>query len=346
MKDRSPFPRLAVLAILSLAGGGGVAHAQEPIVLKFGVPVPAQSWPNMRGAAPFAQAVEKDSGGLLKFQIFNGNSVVTQRNAYDRLMNGVVDAIYGAFAEVPGTFKKATVPGLPFEVNRAVDASVAFWRLYEKGIIADELASVKPLALYGFNPSGIQSHRLIRKAEDLNGIKLAVLSHSAAEALTLLGGTPVTMSPSEMYQSILRGLTQGAILGWTGTQTFKLDEVTTYHLDVPFGNNPGYMLMSKDAYARLPDKLKAAVDKHAGFPFSLKMGRNSDQVEEESRARVRAKSGHTLSVLDPEEAKRWRKILAPITEEWVKNTPDGAAVLGAYRREVAVAAKEIPDKEK
>ena len=36
----------------------------------------------------------------------------------------------------------------------------------------------------------------------------------------------------------------------------------------------------------------------------------------------------------------WKQRLAPIADEWVKETPDGARVLAAYRSEIAKAAKE------
>lgn len=340
-RPRCAHPLLRVSGFLwafALAALPLVAQAEEPILLKFGSAVPPTSWPNTLGGVPWTKAVEEASGGLIQFQVYLGGTVVTQRNTYDRLLNSVVDAAYGAFSEAPGTFQKVTVSTLPFEAPRAVDASVALWRLFETGLIADEMAAAKPIAMFGYNPSGIQTSRQITKAEDMRGIKLATIARSASEEVSQIGGTPITMPPSEIYQSIQRGLVAGAVLGWTGVQTFKLDEVTRFHLEVPFGNNPAYFMMNKESYAKLPDKAKAAVDKNTGINWSTTMGKNSDKVEEEGRARVRAIAGHTITTLDPQEVARWRERLASIADEWVKATPDGAKVLAAYRAEVAKAA--------
>jgi TRAP-type transport system periplasmic protein len=320
----------AALAALPLAAG-----AVEPITLKYGSPVPAKSWPNTRAVFPWTKSVEKESGGLLKFTVYVGGSVVNQRNVYDRTLAGVVDCMYGAIGHLQGTFKKALVPELPFEVNSALDASLAAWRLYKNGLTADEFANVHVLALYVYNPSGLHTNRPIHTAEDLQGIKLGTLSRGSAEELKLLGGTPVTMVPGSFYESINRGLISGVVMGWTGTQTFRTYELTKYDLDVPFGNNPGGMLMNKASYARLPAKAKAAIDKHSGETYSRLMGTLSDTVEDESRAHVKKLPGHHVSTLDAKEAERWKKILAPISEEWVKRTPDGAKVLAAYRAELA-----------
>jgi TRAP-type C4-dicarboxylate transport system substrate-binding protein len=224
---------------------------------------------------------------------------------------------------------------MPFEVNRSVDASTALWRLYEKGFISMEYTAVHPLAIFVFNASRFHANRPIAKAEDLKGLKVAVFSRMLSEVANDIGGTPVTVATTEIYETMQRGLAQVAIMGWTGTQTFKIDEVTRFHLDAPLGSSPGYMLMNKETYAKLPAVAKAAVDKNAGLPFAIKMGNNSDIVEAQVRERVKAKPGHTVAELDPAELARWKKMVAPLVEEWVKNTPDGAKVLAAYRAELA-----------
>ncbi len=53
-------------------------------------------------------------------------------------------------------------------------------------------------------------------------------------------------------------------------------------------------------------------------------------------ARVKLASAPLVTTaLSPDEAKRWKAKLAPITAEWEKRTPNGPAVLTAYRAELA-----------
>jgi len=326
---------VAALVVIALAALTAPAHAQEPIQLKFGSAVPAMSWPNTMGVLPWTQQVEKDSGGAVKFTLFAGGGVVSSKNGYDRLLNGIVDALYGTVSDTPGQFPRTDVSSMPFETNRSVDASTALWRLYDKGLINMEFTAVKPLAIFVFNASRFHANRPIAKAEDLKGLKVAVFSRMLADIANDIGGTPVTVATTEIYETMQRNLAQVAIMGWTGTQTFKIDEVTKFHLDAPLGSSPGYMLMNKETYAKLPAVAKAAVDKNAGLPFAIKMGNNSDTVEAQVRERVKAKPGHTVAELDPAELVRWKKMVAPLVDEWVKNTPDGAKVLAAYRAELA-----------
>jgi len=84
-----------------------------------------------------------------------------------------------------------------------------------------------------------------------------------------------------------------------------------------------------------------AIDGRDRYRFSL-IGSTTKTTYSKREIRdavVKALPGHTVAPeLPADEAKRWRSILAPITEEWVKQTPDGAKILAAHRAEMAKLA--------
>jgi hypothetical protein len=47
---------------------------------------------------------------------------------------------------------------------------------------------------------------------------------------------------------------------------------------------------------------------------------------------------HSFARLSPAETDRWKKLVDPVTEGWVARTENGAAILAAYRAEVARSA--------
>ena len=47
----------------------------------------------------------------------------------------------------------------------------------------------------------------------------------------------------------------------------------------------------------------------------------------------------STAVLTPQEEARWKKVVAPVSAEWAKETPDGQKVLQAFRAEVAAYEK-------
>jgi TRAP-type transport system periplasmic protein len=124
------------------------------------------------------------------------------------------------------------------------------------------------------------------------------------------------------------------VMGWAGVPTFKLQEVAPQHLEAPLGNSPAFILMNKDAYTQLPDAGRRAVDRHSGEPFSRAMGKSGDRQAAFARNGVRGMADQAVYALDKAEETRWRERLKPVTEEWVRTTPNGAKILEAYRAEL------------
>jgi TRAP-type C4-dicarboxylate transport system substrate-binding protein len=165
-------------------------------------------------------------------------------------------------------------------------------------------------------------------------MKVTASTRVVNQTMVLLGAVPISMPPNDIYQALSRGMVEGAATAWTAVYPFKLDEVSNYHYETQLGMEPGWYFMNKATYAKLPDKARAAIDKHSGEVFARRMGEAVNVMEQEGRDRVRAMAGHTLAEMAPEEAARWRARIAPVVDEWEKRTPDGAAVLAAYRAEL------------
>ena len=75
-------------------------------------------------------------------------------------------------------------------------------------------------------------------------------------------------------------------------------------------------------------------ERNAGEAFSKSLGHASDRMQADGRADVQKLPDHKVTTLDAAEAERWKQILAPMVEEWVRDVPDGTRVLAAYRDEL------------
>jgi len=86
--------------------------------------------------------------------------------------------------------------------------------------------------------------------------------------------------------------------------------------------------------------VRAAVDAESYEKFSRAMGVSGDRQAAAARGRIAATDGQAVYRLAPAEETKWRERLKPIGEEWVKATPNGAAILAAYREELKKARAE------
>jgi TRAP-type C4-dicarboxylate transport system substrate-binding protein len=314
-------------------------RAAEPTVLKFGFPAPPGSYLNVGGIEPWSKRVMADADGAIEIKVFPGGSIANFANVYDRVVNGVAEIGLGTVG-VAGVFPRTGVSTVPFVTRDSAVASRALWRIYAAGATAEDFTGVRPLTLFAFATSLMHSTRRITTAADLNGLKIGVQAKMQADMFQSLGAAPVTMTSTDLYQSLQRGVITGASMSWSGVQVFKLAEVAQFHLDFPIGPAAGYIIMNKDAYARLPQKAREAIDRHSGENLARMISAAGIEFDNQILNRVKAMPGHEFHELAPQEVERWRTLLAPITEEWARNTPDGAKVLEAYKREVAAITAE------
>lgn len=323
----------ALVVGLTVAGPA-LAHAQQPVTLKFGFPAPVSSYVNTEGMTPWLHEVEKASGGTLNIKLFAGPTLGTFRNIYDRTLAGVSQISFGIFGPYAGQFPRTQVADLPFLSDDSKVSSAALWRLYAKGMLGNEFSKVKVLALFNFPNSTLHTNTPIKSIADVKGLKLAVSARVLGNVAAVLGASPVTLTPSEMYQGLSRGVVNGAIIAWTAVRTFKLDEVTKDHLNVPLGEAPAFVFMNKAAYASLPAKAKAAIDKYSGESFSARLGANNEAADRAESKSVAARSGESVAALSTAQRATWNARIEPVIDAWVKRTPNGAKILAAYRNEI------------
>jgi TRAP-type C4-dicarboxylate transport system substrate-binding protein len=305
--------------------------AAQTVTLKLNSPAPPRSYLHREVFGPWAKAVEADSGGTLKIQLFYGGTLGHFGVTYDRVIDGVADIGFILTSMAGGKLKQQDVASLPFETKTSTEAAVALWNLYEKGITAPEFSQIKPLGIWVFPNAALHTNKPVKTLEDAKGLKMVAGNLSAAKIATALGGTPVTFRPDEAYQAVSRGTVDAVLMPFTGMAVFKVNEVTKYHLDEALGSDAAILFMNKQSYAKLPAKAKAAIDKNSYLGLSRKLG-EATKVE---WLRTRNIVKDSVTTLSPAEEKRWHEALAPVAREWAQSTPGGEKVLKAFREEVA-----------
>ena len=311
------------------------AVAADPIVLKLNSPAPPSSFLHPGAFTPWANAVTQASNGSLKVETYFGGTLGNFGVTYDRVVDGVADIGFILTSFAAGKFKQEDVAALPFEARTSLAASTALWELYEKGITAEEFDAVKPLAIWTFPNSGLHSKIQIKALADMKGKKVVTSNVIAGKMVVALGSAQITFRPDETYQALSRSLADMALMPFTGMATFKINEVTKYHLDAALGSDSALLFINRKRYDSLPPEAKAAIDKNSYLPLSQKIGKLTDQEWAEKRAIVK----DSVSTLPAQEEVRWKKAVDQVAAQWAKDTPNGARVLQNFRASVAAFEK-------
>ena len=324
----------AALVALTSSGFAGAIRADEPVTLRVALPGTTTTMPNWTGLwGPWIARVESDAHGALKLQPFFGTTLANFGNVHDRVTGGAADIAAAVQGSIGGKFPLSTVVELPSDII-GKEGAAAFWKVYQDGLLGHEYDAIKPLVLFVYPQSFLSAQRPVARLADFKGLRIATLTKVNSRVVEGLGAAPISTSPPDLYEVLSRHTVEATVIGWLGVHEYKLDEVTNFHLAVGLGSGGGMLMMNKDAYARLPPAAKAAIDKNSGYAASEQLGIALDNIYASSEGQVRKLPGHTIMPLAAADKNQYEKqIVQAEVDAWTKNTPNGAAILAAYRAE-------------
>ncbi|HSW23277.1 MAG TPA: TRAP transporter substrate-binding protein [Burkholderiaceae bacterium] len=342
MPDR-PWIRSRRAVLGQLLGAAGAALAlparAQPITLKFATALPPGN-PIATIYDPWVKAVNEAAQGEFQIQVVPGPTFASATNVWDRTVAGVADIGLIVLPQAGRPFPKSSVTLLPLGVDDCELGAAALWRLFAKGLIADEFSDVKLLHMAPVPATGLLSKAPITKLQDLKGQKIRAADKFSSDALSALGAAPIAVPFSESYQALSRGVVSAAIANPYSVTAFKLGEVAKHYTGtVSFGMVPSAVVMNKQAYDKLSAKGKAVIDRFTGEEASRLTGRGHNRLGEAIWTDIKAKGEHTFHVLPPPEVAQWQKALESVKAAWLAETPNGKAVHDSFLADYAAARK-------
>ena len=216
--------------------------------LVYGAWIAAKHGVNQEGLLPYFKAVEKDTGGAVKWRLLAGGQMVNHRST----LPGVRDRLVDAGMVIPVFNRKELAHNnVLFDMVMFGSDQVAIGGAGTETMLLDcpeclaEYKKQNTINLGGFQTT---SFKLICKAKvtkisDVKGLKVRAVGANA-RWIKAVGGIPVAMSPVEGVTVMQRGAL-GCIHGpiaWLTSYGYM--DVAKYVLDYPMGNPRGLSIMT------------------------------------------------------------------------------------------------------
>ncbi|HEY8357102.1 MAG TPA: TRAP transporter substrate-binding protein [Ramlibacter sp.] len=335
---RRSFLRHAAAAAAVVGVPMGTVRAQTVLKLATALPPGSSVYKSFEW---WVKAVNDAGQGEVQLQPMHGYAYASPANVYERTVNGVADVGFVLLAATGKPFPRTSVSQLPGTGDDGEAISVALWRLYAKGLLADEFNEVKLINIQATPVNGLLAKEPVRKMADLRGQKVRVIDKITGDAMAALGGTPLSVPYSEAYQAISRGVMTASIANPYAVSAFKLGEVAKHFTDsVSFGTAPLVTLMNKQSYERLSPRGRAVIDRFSGEESSRTAGRAHIENAAGMVNDLKSRGELTVHALPADEVAAWQKALQPVAASWAAATPDGRKVLDAYLAEYASAKSQ------
>ena len=333
LKPRAILTRSLTATVLALGvflSGMTGAFAQE-VQLKFATTMP-EGHPFFNIFKPWLATINEAGEGEFKVVPVFGQTFATTSNVWDRTVDGITDIGWSLHGNVGLPFKKSLVTSLPLLVEDVPAASVALWQLYEQKLIDDEYKNVRVMGLWVNPVSGLHTKDPIETLADLKGQKIRVVDGATAGIVSALGAAPLSIPSTEVYQSLSSGVVEGLISNWNLVGPFKLFEVAPYHQEtVALGAPPGFMIINLNSYDRLSDKGKKIFDEFTGAYLSRAMGQAVDGLRRYMHGLGKKAPNQVFNSMADDEKAHWEELLASVIVDWEADTPNGPAILQAFK---------------
>lgn len=307
-------PRISIIAA-GLACGLALPAVSAEYEMKISTMFPSTHFIVTEALEPWAKSIEEKSGGRVKFTFFPaGSALGDATKQFDQVRTGVVDIAVGIPAIPRGRHPRTVLMELPFTVATSDAGTKALMDIYEDYLLED-FPGTRVLSLTLTEPSAIHTKAPIQNLEDLKGMRIRAPTPSVTAILEAVGATPVGMPPTQIYESVERGVVEGNVMPWGPVGAFKLWEVLHNHLDARIDTVTMYTLINQDRYDSLPDDIKALFDEAPAY-FTANWPTWWSDTDELAIEAAKA-NGNTVVEVDAATRDQWREQMKPVIDAYL-----------------------------
>jgi TRAP-type C4-dicarboxylate transport system substrate-binding protein len=325
LRARKPAAHLlAAAAGLLLAASATAAAADKPIVMKITLATVDDVLHQF--ARNYAAAIEKDSGGRIKAEIYPASQLGSITRQIEGVQFGAIQCQIVPpefYVGLDERFEVLATPGLvtSMATGQRLAADPAVQRLM-LGLGASK--GLHGVALFMPGLSSIVARTPLRHLADFRGKKIRIFgSQFQTVAMRRLGVVPKPMSLAEVLPALQDNALDGALAATFVFSTMHYQVAAKYVTEI---GQPGVFAIvevSRKWYESLPADLKQIVDRDAASGVTAI---NPWAVDFNERARTSwVANGGELISLPPDEQSSMLKILASVGDEVSSTKPELSA---------------------
>jgi len=265
---------------------------------------------------------KKRTGGKHEFQVFWGGSVAKAKEIPDALSGGAGDIGDIITPYFPDKFPLNNAVGffIP-QPNSTIEIGLLMERWHTEYPQYDAEVKKYNLKTIGFRPLGaygIICTKPINSLADFKGKRIRTYGFAYPALVQGLGGTPVSMSSSDGYEALQRGILDCSPIDPVLAHGWKYDEVAKYFINVPIGASFGHMIaMNRKSYEKLDPQTRAILEglaREYTVKYAVQMQIMTDQIVQGWK-----KKGVTVITLPPDEFAKLVDFPAvkAVREKWI-----------------------------
>ena len=200
-------------------------------------------------AREWARIIEEATDGRIKSDIYYSETLAKGNDIVAAVKSGLADAAILRQHAEPGKVPLCTVGEMPGVSSDYWAMSMAFNDLMHSDLMKAEFDSqnMVPFSTTFADDAFLIGNKAVRTVDDVKKIKISS-SGINGQVISALGGTPLSISPPEMYEALYRGTVDALGAPASAIDGFKFYEVADYFTYLSLGGRVHPIVFNKDTW--------------------------------------------------------------------------------------------------
>jgi TRAP-type C4-dicarboxylate transport system substrate-binding protein len=326
------FTTRCIVALALLLPTAAVA---DPINLKLSFFTSDQSVAYKAAVKPFVDTVNQEGKDFLHVEVYlSGTLGKVQSELPQLVLDGKADIAFIVPGQNPARFRDTAAIEMPGLFHDAREASLVYTRLIRDNALPgyDEYFVI---GAYGTAPETINSRKKLTSFAELKGQKIRVNNLAEAAGLAKLGALPAVLAFNETSPAISGGMIDGATVPPAQLFDVGIGRFTAYHYLLPTSTAPLALVMSRQAFDRLPENAKALIRKYSGEWAANQFSSAYEKFNGEALAKLKADARRSVVVPSAAELKQANGVFKSIRDGWAAESEKNQKLMSLLLVELA-----------
>ncbi len=295
----------------------------------------------------WAKKLEEKSNGRLHITIYPGGALAGQKEVVEAVETGAADFGMVYTSSYDSVFALTNGICLPMiGVGTAQQATYILWDMYnDYPEMQAEFDGIKLVHMYSNGSSYFQfvEGKKVDTYDAISGLKIRSGGGSMTDYIEACGATPMTISTSELYESLEKGLVDGSVSNGSQMASWNLSEVEPYYLDMPLYVGVWMTIMNEDKFNSLPADLQELIMSEGGLEGSLIMADYLQDENESGYVDALANGGEWVEIADSE-VEKFKAAADGYVKQWITDHSANGFDAQGYYDYIIKKAEEYKDK--
>jgi TRAP-type C4-dicarboxylate transport system substrate-binding protein len=300
---------------VSVAILGGQPVYAKAKVLRLVVSSPAGDWPLTYSNEELAKRFNKRATGEYKIEVHPGGALAKIPEYFDAVRIGAIEMACSAWPMFSFLDPRLGITELPFLFTSSPATSASckpLLPLYDQ--ILQEKFNAKGLGIMNVGGMQLWSTKPIKTLEEWKGVLIGAISPPAAGMIKALGGSPVTIMWTDLYESLQKKVIDATCLNTHAALVMSVPQVCK-NLTIFYGISSWQAFsINLDIWKKMPKNIQQILLEEAAAICEM-MNEITDTKLGKDDVKKFKDMGVKVYILPKYERDRWEKKLNPIKEK-------------------------------